>query len=71
MGGAEDEDGVSPYNYPHFDDYVAAAVRLARDVPWRQSIKDKIARNKHRLYRDAECISALETFLETVVGRSA
>jgi predicted O-linked N-acetylglucosamine transferase (SPINDLY family) len=53
------------------DGYVATAVRLARDVPWRQAVKDKIARNKHRLYRDAECIAALETFLEDAVGRSA
>jgi len=51
------------------DEYVAAAVRLARDPPWRQAVKDKIARNKHRLYRDAECIAALEGFLEGAVGR--
>jgi predicted O-linked N-acetylglucosamine transferase (SPINDLY family) len=53
------------------DEYVGNAVRLARDVAWRSAVKDKIARNKHRLYRDAECIAALEAFLEGVVGRSA
>jgi protein O-GlcNAc transferase len=51
------------------DGYVSAAVRLARDLPWRLAIKDKISRNKHRLYRDATCVSALETFLEEAVRR--
>jgi predicted O-linked N-acetylglucosamine transferase (SPINDLY family) len=46
------------------DDYVATAVRLARDPVWRAAIKEKIARNKHRLYRDRTCIEALEDFLE-------
>jgi predicted O-linked N-acetylglucosamine transferase (SPINDLY family) len=51
------------------DGYVSTAVRLARDLPWRLAIKDKISRNKHRLYRDATCVSALETFLEDAVRR--
>jgi predicted O-linked N-acetylglucosamine transferase (SPINDLY family) len=51
------------------DDYVATAVRLARDKPWRLAVKEKIARNKHRLYRDTECVLALETFLEAAVLR--
>ena len=51
------------------DGYVATAVRLARDLPWRDAIKDKISRNKHRLYRDATCVSALETFLVDAVRR--
>jgi protein O-GlcNAc transferase len=52
------------------DGYVSTAVRLARDLPWRRAIKDKISRNKHRLYRDASCISALETFLDDAVRRA-
>jgi protein O-GlcNAc transferase len=44
------------------DDYVATAVRLARDVAWRQAIKERIAANKHRLYRDRASILALEEF---------
>ena len=47
------------------DDYVAAAVRLARDASWRSSLRSKIAGNKHRLYRDNTCIAALEDFLTT------
>jgi protein O-GlcNAc transferase len=49
------------------DGYVSTAVRLARDLSWRLAIKDKISRNKHRLYRDATCVSALETFLDDAV----
>jgi predicted O-linked N-acetylglucosamine transferase (SPINDLY family) len=47
------------------DAYVATAIRLAREAAWRTELKAKIARNKHRLYRDETCITALETFLET------
>ncbi len=49
------------------DDYVAIAVRLARDVPWRMSLKQKMAENKHLVYRDREYIAGLEDFL----GRAA
>ena len=51
------------------DDYVSTAVRLGRDLPWRLAVKDRISKNKHRLYRDSACISALEDFLEGVTGR--
>jgi predicted O-linked N-acetylglucosamine transferase (SPINDLY family) len=49
------------------DEYVAIAVRLARDVPWRMSLKQKMVENKHLVYRDREYISGLEDFL----GRAA
>ena len=45
------------------DGYVAAAVRIACDADWRSALRSKIARNKHRLYRDSACIAALEDFL--------
>jgi protein O-GlcNAc transferase len=47
----------------NIDDYVATAVRIARDAGWRSALRSKIARNKHRLYRDNTCIVALEDFL--------
>ena len=53
------------------DDYVAIAVRLARDVPWRIAVKDKISANKHRIYLDRTCISGLELFLNQVVRQNA
>ncbi len=45
------------------DDYVAIAVRLARDRVWREAISARIAANKQRVYRDRSCIAALEDFL--------
>ena len=45
------------------DVYVATAVRIARDRAWRSALSNKIAHNKHRLYRDRACIKALEDFL--------
>jgi predicted O-linked N-acetylglucosamine transferase (SPINDLY family) len=54
------------------DDYVEIAVRLARDVPWRQSLKQRMAENKHLVYRDRAYIAALEDFLWRVAhGESA
>ena len=51
------------------DDYVSAAIRLARDVPWRMAIKRRISENKHRVYRDTGCVSALQEFLISVARR--
>jgi protein O-GlcNAc transferase len=53
------------------DGYVAAAVRIASDADWRSSLRSKIARNKHRLYRDSACIAALEDFLAAQAQGSA
>jgi protein O-GlcNAc transferase len=46
------------------EEYVMLAVRLAKDREWRRHISEKIRENKHRLYRDRPCITALEEFLE-------
>ncbi len=48
------------------DNYVATAVRLACDQAWRSAVKDRMAANRHRVYRDRECITALEDFLVRV-----
>ena len=53
------------------DDYVVTAVRLAHDIRWRTAIKEKIASNKDRVYRDSSSILALQQFLESVVARIA
>jgi protein O-GlcNAc transferase len=45
------------------NDYVSIAVRLARDLPWRTTLKQRMADGKHRLYRDSEAIAGLEDFL--------
>jgi protein O-GlcNAc transferase len=49
------------------DEYVELAVRLGKDSQLRQQISKKIVANKHRIYHDRECITALEDFLESVV----
>jgi predicted O-linked N-acetylglucosamine transferase (SPINDLY family) len=53
------------------DDYVAIAVRLAREPSWRQEISARIAASKHRLFGDRTCVSALEDFLETAARSTA
>jgi predicted O-linked N-acetylglucosamine transferase (SPINDLY family) len=46
------------------DGYVAIAVRLGREAAWRSDLARAIAERKHIVYRDKECIVALERFLE-------
>jgi predicted O-linked N-acetylglucosamine transferase (SPINDLY family) len=48
------------------DDYVALAVRVARDAGFRAALKARIAGQKHRLYRDRTSIAALEEFVDRV-----
>jgi predicted O-linked N-acetylglucosamine transferase (SPINDLY family) len=52
------------------DDYVALAVRMAKDSRWRSEIRERVARDRGRLYRDPACIAALETFLARAVAVS-
>jgi protein O-GlcNAc transferase len=49
------------------DGYVALAVRMARDQGFRTTLKERVARDKHRIYRDRACIVALEDFIDRVV----
>ena len=49
------------------DDYIKIAIRLGRNSEWRKEISERIAANKHRIYRDRTCITALEDFLEATV----
>jgi protein O-GlcNAc transferase len=55
--------GVTETIASSVDDYVSIAVRLARDSAWRTELKQRIADNKHRVYRDSGAIAALEDFL--------
>jgi predicted O-linked N-acetylglucosamine transferase (SPINDLY family) len=45
------------------DDYVAIAIRLGRDAHERAAMSGRVAAGKHRVYRDPQCIAALEAFL--------
>lgn len=58
--------GVTATTAKTLDDYVSIAVRLALDMPWRAAIKAQTAEMKHRVYRDHNCVSALEEFLRRV-----
>ena len=54
------------------DDYVAIAVRLARDPAWRAEVRQAVALGKHRAFDDLTYIRTLEAFLaEAVVDRTA
>jgi predicted O-linked N-acetylglucosamine transferase (SPINDLY family) len=52
------------------DDYVAIAVRLAREPAWRKAIREKIGAAKHLVFAHRDTLSALEDFVETA-ARSA
>jgi protein O-GlcNAc transferase len=49
------------------DEYVSIAGLLGRDRAKRTELSELIANSKHRVYRDRECIIALEAFLERAV----
>jgi len=49
------------------DEYVALAVKLGQSSEWRREISEKIARNKHIVYKDKYCITVLEDFLDKSV----
>jgi predicted O-linked N-acetylglucosamine transferase (SPINDLY family) len=48
-------------------EYVAIAVRMARDPGWRGQVSDRIRNNRARAWRDQAAVRGLETFLEHAV----
>jgi protein O-GlcNAc transferase len=59
--------GVTETIAATLDDYVSLSVRLALDALWRTAVRQRMAENKHRVYRDSACVSALAEFLKRVV----
>jgi protein O-GlcNAc transferase len=51
------------------DEYVSMACVLGRDEKRRKEVSSEIAANKHRLYRDLQCIAGLQSFLEEAVRK--
>jgi protein O-GlcNAc transferase len=49
------------------DEFIAIAVSLGRDAAKRNELSAEIAEKKHRVYRDPQCIAALEAFLDKAV----
>jgi len=52
------------------DELVSIASALGRDATLRGEVSSRIAANKHRLYRDPDCIAGLESFLEQVARKA-
>lgn len=48
------------------EEFIATAVRLANAPDERYALSARIAENKHKVYRDRDCIAALEDFLHRV-----
>jgi predicted O-linked N-acetylglucosamine transferase (SPINDLY family) len=61
--------GIGETTAHTIDEYVSIAVGLAQDPRAREELKTRISQNKHRLYRDRDCILALEAFLDQVARR--
>ena len=52
------------------EEFIALAVRLGNDASFRQAVSKRIMENKHMIYDDNGCISALESFLkEQTMGK--
>jgi predicted O-linked N-acetylglucosamine transferase (SPINDLY family) len=49
------------------DEYVAIAGALGRDDAKRNALSAQIAGQKHRIYRDLDCIASLQEFLDKAV----
>ena len=56
--------GITETITNNVDEFVTTAAQLANYPDERNELSRKIASNKHRLYRDRECIEALEEFLD-------
>lgn len=53
------------------DEYIAIAGALGRDATERSRLSAEIESRKHRIYRDLDCIAALEAFLDGAVRNTA
>ena len=53
------------------EDYIATAVRLAKNPEERAALSRRIGENKHKIYRDRACITALEDLIESAVRRQS
>jgi protein O-GlcNAc transferase len=51
------------------DEYISIATALGRNEQRRKDVSSEIAANKHRVYRDLQCIAGLQSFLEEAVRK--
>src|SRR5712672_33753 len=59
--------GVRETTARPIDEYVSIACVLGRSSAKRSEMSGRISSNKHRVYRDRDCIVALEAFLDSAV----
>ena len=62
--------GVTETIAATLDEYIGQAIKLGKNVAYRQKISEKIAATRHLVYRDLTCIAALEDFLERAAKES-
>ena len=63
--------GIGETTARTIDDFVSIAAALGRSPAKRSEFSARIADSKHRLYRDRDCIAALEAFLDRAVRGGA
>jgi predicted O-linked N-acetylglucosamine transferase (SPINDLY family) len=63
--------GVTDTIATDLDDYVEKAVQLSCDQRKQQAVRQKVLANLSRVFRDLECVRALEAFLERAVARQS
>ncbi len=56
--------GLEEMSVGSVEDYIALAVRLARDKDYRAALSAKIAANKNRLFDDMDCLRGLDAFFK-------
>jgi protein O-GlcNAc transferase len=62
--------GIGETTARTIDEYVSIAGLLGRNAAKRTELSAQIENNKHRVYRDRDCIVALEAFLDGAVRNS-
>jgi protein O-GlcNAc transferase len=63
--------GIRATTAQTIDEYVSIAGVLGRDAARRAELSAEMADNKHRIYRDRQCITALEIFLDKAVRKGS
>jgi protein O-GlcNAc transferase len=63
--------GISETIARTVNEYVSIAIGLGRNAAVRAAVRAKVEANKHRIYRDHDCIGALEAFLDRAARNGA
>ncbi|MGC9505660.1 tetratricopeptide repeat protein, partial [Baaleninema sp.] len=58
--------GISETVASNPEEYIEIAVRLGRDITWRENLVEKASSQENNLFEDTDCVRALESFFESV-----